>query len=91
MRPGEHSSGLPELAVGSLLAGAKPAATAVELKGQPVAELVEPVVQAQGPAAGVADIAAAGRSGIEEVYGVPYLDVGCDVFFHVARFTTSPH
>jgi hypothetical protein len=36
-------------------------------------------------------IAAAGRSGIEEVYGVPYLDVGCDVCFHVAWFTTSPH
>jgi hypothetical protein len=63
----------------------------MELKRQPVAELVEPVVQAQGPAAGIADIAAAGRSGIEEVYGVPYLDVGCDVFFHVAKFTTSPH
>jgi hypothetical protein len=30
------------------------------------------------------DIAAAGRSGIEEMYGVPYLDVGCDVCFHVA-------
>ena len=29
-------------------------------------------------------IAAAGRSGIEEMYGVPYLDVGCDVCFHVA-------
>jgi hypothetical protein len=29
-------------------------------------------------------IAAAGRSGIEEVYGVPDLDVGCDVCFHVA-------
>jgi hypothetical protein len=29
-------------------------------------------------------IAAAGRSGVEEVYGVPYLDVGCDVCFHVA-------
>jgi hypothetical protein len=24
-------------------------------------------------------IAAAGRSGVEEVYGVLYLDVGCDV------------
>jgi len=36
-------------------------------------------------------IAAAGRSGVEEVYGVPYLDVGCDVYFHVAGFTTSPH
>jgi hypothetical protein len=56
----------------------------VELEGQPVAELVEPVVQAHYPAAGIADIAAAGRSGVEEVYGVPYLDVGCDVFFHVA-------
>ena len=32
----------------------------------------------------VGTIAAAGRSGIEEVYGVPYLDVGCDVCFHVA-------
>jgi hypothetical protein len=32
----------------------------------------------------VGAIAAAGRSGIEEVYGVPYLDVGCDVCFHVA-------
>ena len=29
-------------------------------------------------------IAAAGRSGVEEMYGVPYLDVGCDVCFHVA-------
>ena len=32
----------------------------------------------------IGTIAAAGRSGIEEVYGVPYLDVGCDVCFHVA-------
>jgi hypothetical protein len=32
----------------------------------------------------VGAIAAAGRSGVEEVYGVPYLDVGCDVCFHVA-------
>src|SRR5947209_11841986 len=30
-------------------------------------------------------IAAAGRSGVEEVYGVPYLDVGCDVWFDVCR------
>ena len=29
-------------------------------------------------------IAAAGRSGVEEMYCVPYLDVGCDVCFHVA-------
>jgi hypothetical protein len=39
----------------------------------------------------VGAIAAVGRSGVEEVYGVPYLDVGCDVYFHVAGFTTSPH
>jgi hypothetical protein len=32
----------------------------------------------------VGTIAAAGRSGVEEMYGVPYLDVGCDVCFHVA-------
>jgi hypothetical protein len=32
----------------------------------------------------VVTIAAVGRSGVEEVYGVPYLDVGCDVCFHVA-------
>jgi len=32
----------------------------------------------------VGAIAAAGRSGVEEVYGVPYLDVGCDVCFHDA-------
>jgi hypothetical protein len=56
----------------------------VKFERQPVAELVETVVQARCPAAGVADIAVAGRSGVEEVYGVPYLDVGCDVFFHVA-------
>jgi hypothetical protein len=36
-------------------------------------------------------IAAAGRSGVEEVYSVPYLDVRCDVCFHVFGFTTSPH
>jgi hypothetical protein len=32
----------------------------------------------------IGTIAAAGRSGVEEMYGVPYLDVGCDVCFHVA-------
>jgi hypothetical protein len=32
----------------------------------------------------VAAIAAVGRGGVEEVYCVPYLDVGCDVCFHVA-------
>ena len=44
-----------------------------------------------GLALGVFPIAAVGRGGVEEVYGVPYLDVGCDVCFHVAEFTTSPH
>src|SRR6267378_327992 len=44
-----------------------------------------------GGLVGVSTIAAAGRSGVEEVYGVPYLGVGCDVCFDVARFTTSPH
>src|SRR5919201_4814734 len=28
-------------------------------------------------------LAVVGRSGVEEVYGVPYQDVGCDVCFHV--------
>ena len=32
----------------------------------------------------IGTIAAAGRSGIEEVYGVLYLDVGCDVCCSVA-------
>jgi hypothetical protein len=84
MRSGEHSSGLPELAIRSLPAGAKPAAAAMELQRQPVAELVEAVVQAGYPAAGIDRIAAAGRSGIQEVYGVPDLDVRCDVCLHVA-------
>jgi len=34
--------------------------------------------------ADLVSIAAAGRSGIEEVYGVLYLDVGCDVCCSVA-------
>ena len=51
----------------------------MELEGQPVPRLVETVVEAQA----VVVIAAAGRSGVEEVYGVPYLDVGCDVWFNV--------
>ena len=52
----------------------------MELEGKPVAVLVEATVQVGlfGP------IAAAGRSGVEEVYGVPDLDVGCDVCFRVA-------
>ena len=41
--------------------------------------LVETVVEAHF----VGRIAVEGRSGVEEVYGVPYLDVGCDVWFHV--------
>jgi hypothetical protein len=65
----------------ALCAGAQAAAAAVELEGQAVAVLVETVVQSQV----IAFIAAAGRSGVEEVYGVPYLDVGCDVWFHVSR------
>jgi len=62
-------------------AGAEAAAAAVELEREAVAVLVEPVVDPEvtGP------IAAAGRSGVEKVYGVPYLDVGCDVWFHVCR------
>jgi hypothetical protein len=53
----------------------------VELERKAVAVLVEAVVEG-----GLVDaIAAAGRSGVEEVYGVPYLDVGCDVWFHVCR------
>jgi hypothetical protein len=62
-------------------AGAQAAAAAVELQREAVSVLVEPVVETEvsGP------IAAAGRSGVEEVYGVPYLDVGCDVWFHVCR------
>jgi hypothetical protein len=54
----------------------------VELEGQPVATLVEANVEEPVRAF---FIAAAGRSGVEEVYGVPYLDVGCDVWFHVCR------
>jgi hypothetical protein len=53
----------------------------VELEGQAIAFLVEAVVEAKVV---IALIAAAGRSGVEEMYGVPYLDVGCDVCFHVA-------
>jgi hypothetical protein len=82
MRPCEQrSSGLPVLQAAALRAGAQAAAAAVELDRKAVAVLVEAVVQTQ-----VIDlIAAAGRSGVEEVYGVPYLDVGCDVWFDVCR------
>jgi len=53
----------------------------VKLEGQAVAVLVEAVVERDL----LDSIAAVGRSGVEEVYGVPYLDVGCDVWFHVSR------
>ena len=79
MRSGEHSSGLPVLHPAALAAGAEAAAATVELEGQAVAMLVEAMVETQV----VQLIAAAGRSGVEEVYGVPYLDVGCDVWFDV--------
>jgi hypothetical protein len=78
VRPGEHSSG-PEKLEGPLAAGAEAAAATVELKRQAIAFLVEPVVGVH-----LVSIAAAGRSGVEEVYGVLYLDVGCDVCCCVA-------
>jgi len=48
----------------------------VKLDREAVAVLVEALVD---------PIAAKGRSGVEEVYGVPYLDVGCDVWIDVYR------
>src|SRR5579864_2941114 len=75
MRSGEHSSGLPEAARCTLLAGAQAASAAVQLEGQRVTVLVESMIDRRRPA----PIAAAGRSGVEEVYGVPYLGVGDDV------------
>jgi hypothetical protein len=84
MRSGEHSSGLPELEDAPVAAGAQAAAAAVALERKAVAMLVEPVVHAERVDM-VGLIAAAGRSGVEKVYGVPYLDVGCDVCFHVCR------
>jgi len=53
---------------------AQAASAAVELERQAIAFFVEPVVGRH-----LVSIAAAGRSGVEEVYGVLYLDVGCDV------------
>jgi len=47
--------------------------------------LVESMVDTDIDRMLVLPIAAAGRSGVEKVYGVPYLDVGCDVWFHVCR------
>jgi hypothetical protein len=62
-------------------AGAEAAAAAVEFEREAVSMLVEPVIDTEVRS----PIAAAGRSGVEKVYGVPYLDVGCDVWFHVCR------
>ena len=63
-----------------LLAGAKAAPTSVQLERQAVAVLVVAVADACSQ---LFFIAVTGRSGVEEVYGVPYLDVGCDVACHV--------
>jgi len=58
---------------------AQAASAAMQLERQAIAIFVEAVVGRHGM-----PIAAAGRSGVEEVYGVLYLDVGCDVCFSVA-------
>ena len=63
---------------GALPAGAEAAAATVELQRKAIAILVEAVVGGY-----LVTIAAAGRSGVEEVYGVLYLDVRCDVCFSV--------
>lgn len=63
----------------ALPASAEAAPAAVELERQPVAILVKTVVGEY-----LVPIAAAGRSGVEEVYGVLYLDVRCDVCSSVA-------
>jgi len=94
MRPREQLSLAPPAALAgapagvhpaALAAGAEAAAAAVKLEGQLVAVLVETVVETYNRHVVGHVIAVAGRSGIEEVYGVPYLDVGCDVWFHVCR------
>ena len=63
---------------GALTASAETAAATMELQRKAVAVFVEAVVGGYR-----LSIAAAGRSGVEEVYGVLYLDVGCDVCFSV--------
>jgi hypothetical protein len=63
---------------GALPAGAKAAAATVQLERHAIAVFVETVVGCN-----LVPIAAAGRSGVEEVYGVLYLDVRCDVCFSV--------
>jgi hypothetical protein len=62
------------VSIGALAPGAQAAPAAMELERQTIAVLVEAVVGRH-----LVLIAAAGRSGVEEVYGVLYLDVGCDV------------
>jgi len=57
---------------------AEAAPATVKLERQAIAVLVESVIGGN-----LVPIAAAGRSGVEEVYGVLYLDVGCDVCFSV--------
>jgi hypothetical protein len=80
MRSCEHSSGLPVLANRPLLAGAQAATAAVELERQPVAVLVVAVAQpTRTDLVELSRIAVAGRSSVEEVYGVPNLDVRNDV------------
>jgi hypothetical protein len=61
--------------------GAQAAPAAVNVQRKPVSMLVGP----EAPVRQKVAIAAAGRRGVEEVYGVPYLDVGCDVSFDVCR------
>jgi hypothetical protein len=65
----------------SLRAGAEAAATSVQFEREAVALLVKAEIEHRLPYV----LAVAGRCGVEEVYGVPYLDVGCDVWFHVCR------
>ena len=63
----------------ALPASAEAAATTMELERKAIAVLVEAMIGLY-----LVSIAAAGRSGVQEVYGVLYLDVGCDVCFGVA-------
>jgi hypothetical protein len=81
MRSCEHgSSGLPIVVNRPLLAGAKAATAAVQLHRQRIAMLVKAMVQrTRTDLVRLSRIAGAGRSGIEEVYGVPDLDVRDDV------------
>jgi uncharacterized membrane protein len=64
---------------GTLPSCAEAAPATVKLERQAIAVLVVTVVGGYR-----LSIAAAGRSGVEEVYGVLYLDVRCDVCCSVA-------